>query len=249
MWHPFDILGDELFVDEILKHSRPSPSSRAVYGERVTKWFKDKSDTQNQWPPTVDRKPGIEITKRQTGSTMSLEVVHTCAMMIRHRLDVKMECVTTGWRSPSSWSVRQTFANSSNGREFLPGIEENGRFRDGVFQQEIGTKDKRTKSSHQLNSLASIYPLMANFPSEESAETLGETNLLQEGFTLATNVALAPVPEALQAHPKATGLRGRVLLGKYDFPADYWFNEHGVVVYMLMGPHRAFVLEEMEELS
>lgn len=248
MWHPFDILGDELSVEKTLRDSVFPASCRLVYSERVTRWFKDKSDQNNQWPPTVDQKPGIQISRRVEDDAMRVEVVHEWELMIRHLLSATMDCSTKGWRSPSSWLAQVTFRNIRGGKEFLPEIREVGSWSDRRLKQvSQGAKNSITRSS-EVDSLASVYALLANFPSPDEASSLGSTTLLEEGFTVTPDVTLLPCPENLQQHPMAEGLRGYALRGKGNFPTDYWVNRHGLVVFICMGPHRAFFLESLESL-
>jgi|GEM_PF-2546558 len=248
MWHPFDILGDELFVDKTLRDSDAPSHCRLVYSERITRWFKDKSDQNNQWPPTVDRKPGVQISRRIDGDRMRLEVLHEWQLMIRHLLSATMDGSARGWRSPESWSAQVTFSNIRNGREFLPEIRETGSWSGGRLEQVSQGAENSITQSGEARSLASVYALLANFPRPDEISSIGSTTLLEEGFTVTPDVTLLRCPENLQKHPMAAGLDGYALRGKGNFPADYWVNRQGLVVFVCMGPHRAFVLESLETL-
>jgi hypothetical protein len=246
MWHPFDIQKDELFVDEALKDSAIPPTCSIVYSERITRWFQDKSDQHNQWPPTVDRKPGIRVTRRIEEDLMKLDIVHEWELVISHLLSAKMECSANGWRSPKSWTAQETFTNVRGGRDFLPKIEESGHWRGGMLKQVSKGREQTITRARGAKSLSSFYSLLANFPSEEEIPSLGTTTLLEEGFMVTPDVTMLPCPKNLQQHPMAKNLVGYTLRGRGNFPADFWFNKHGLVVYVCLGPHRAFVLESLE---
>jgi hypothetical protein len=250
LWHPFDILGkEELAVAGNLRNAEVSGAWSGTYTERVTRWFKDKSDPDRQWPPTVDRKPGIRLTCRPEGDRLKVEVAQDVQQLISHLLTATMECSASGWRSPSKWTAKHTFAKTGRAKEFLPEVEETGKWESGTLTQTSQGRETAMTKSRPARSLASIYTLLASFPEAAEIDGLGKTTFLQEGFVPTVDAELVPCPQLLQKHPLARGLRGYALLNKGNFPADYWVNESGVVIYLCMGPHRAMVLESIQSIS
>jgi hypothetical protein len=250
LWHPFDIIGaEELSVNESLRTAATPAARECVYTERVTRWFGDKSDQKNQWPPTLDQKPGIRISCRPDGETMKVGVVQVWEQMINHELTASMECSASGWRSPSSWTVKHTFKQARSGREFVPDIDETGRWQQGTLTRTSQGQETAMTRSRSVGSLASVYALLANFPRVEEIPELSQTTLLQEGFVVTPDADLVNCPEVLREHPLAQGLRGYTLLNKGNFPSDFWVNDNGLVVYICLGPHRVFVLNSLQTIS
>lgn len=247
MWHPFDIMPQELTVSDTVRNFSVSGPCRLTYGERVTRWFKDKSSADQQWPPTVDRKPGLTLTRRPAGEgTLDLEILHTWILTNTQTMSGRMTCRTDGWRSPLSWEFRQTFVTDKN-KPFLSGVIESGSWKNGLLERVTRGAAGEVRKSTQAAQLASTYALMADFP--EPSEASGTTGLLQEALSFSSDVALVPVPALLQENPLAHGLRGFSLQGGNGYPADYWVNSAGTVIYVCYGPNRAFVLDKAEALS
>ena len=248
MWHPFDIMPNELALAPSLRTASPPARFRLVFGERITRWFKDKSDVNKQWPPTVDRKDGMTLSRRPgTDGSWNLDVKHVWQLTNTHTLEGTMACAAAGWRSPHRWNFRQTFL-SDRGAEAVPPLTEEGTWKDGVLTRTTtGNAGSLTKSD-PTSRLAVQYGLMADFPLAEALK-LEPTGLLQEGLTFSPDASLRRCPDDLQKRPLAEGLTGFVLNTSQGYPADFWVNPAGLVVYVCFGPNRAFVLDRMEEIA
>lgn len=247
MWHPFDLMPQELTVPDAVRNASAGDRCRLVYGERITRWFKDKASTDQQWPPTVDKKPGLTLA-RQPGpaGTFDLDVRQTWVLTNTQTMTGKMTCRAEGWRSPLTWEFRQTFLNDK-GKPLVPGLTESGRWKNGILERSTKGDHGEVRQTVRATELASVYALIANFPKE--GEAAGSTGLLREALTYSPDAAWQPAPKVLQESPLARGLRGYVLKSEGGFPADCWVNAAGVVVYVCYGPNRAFVLDQVEALA
>jgi hypothetical protein len=247
MWHPFDIMPQDLAVDDALKTAAPGDHCRLVYGERVVRWFKDKSSADSQWPPTVDKKPGLVLTRRPgSDGTWDLDLQQTWVLTNTQTMSGKMTCRRIGWRSPLSWEFQQSF-QTSKGKEFLPGLTERGSWRDGELLRVTSGASGEVEKTDRAAELAATYALLADFPKE--GEATGDTGLLQENLGYSPRAGFVPCSKALQENPLARGLRGSVLKNEGGYPADFWTNPAGVVIYACYGPNRVFVLEKAEAVS
>lgn len=249
MWHPFDIMPGELALDSALRSASAPSRARLVFGERITRWFKDKSESAKQWPPTVDRKEGLSLSRRpgSTDGSWDLGVRQVWQLTNVHTLEGTMSCATVGWRSPHQWNFRQTFL-SDRGAEVLPPLTEAGTWKAGLLTRTTTGKDRALTASGETSRLAAQYGLMADFPLAEALQ-LEPAGLLQEGLTFSPGASLRRCPDDLQKHPLAAGLTGFVLDTPQGYPADFWVNPAGLVVYVCFGPNRALVLDRLEEIA
>lgn len=247
MWHPFDIMPQELAVSDELRNASPGENRHLVYGERVTRWFKDKSSTDQQWPPTVDKKPGITLSRRLAASgTAELEIRHIWQLTVAQDMAGRMTTRTDGWRSPLSWEFQQSFLTERN-KSLVPSVVDSGSWRDGVLERVTKGNSGTVRKSTPAAQLASTYALMADFPRDGQAS--GSTGLLREALSFTPDVSLQPVPQAVRDNPLARGLTGFVLQAPSGYPADFWVNASGLVIYACYGPNRAFILEKAETLT
>ncbi len=247
MWHPFDIMPQELAVAEDLRAASPDGDCRLVYAEHIVRWFKDKSSTDTQWPPTVDKKPGVTIEKR-TGKdgTLNLNIEQIWQLTNKQTMRGEMTCRGDAWRSPLDWTFQQSFLNERN-KAFVPNMIEQGNWKNGVLTRVTKGTNAEVRKMAQAAELASTYALMASFPHDGAIS--GSTGLLQEGLLYSPEAELVPCAKGLHENALAQGLRGIALKNEGGYPADYWINPAGVVIYVCYGPNRAFVLEKLEALS
>lgn len=248
MWHPFDIMPGELALEPALRTASAPPRVRLVFGERITRWFKDKSEAAKQWPPTVDRKEGLTLSRRPgEAESWDLGVRQVWQLTNVHTLEGTMSCAAAGWRTPRRWSFRQTFL-TDRGTEVLPSLTEEGAWKDGVLTRTTTGKSGSLAASDAAPRLAAAYGLMADFPLAEALK-LEPAGLLQEGLAFSPDASLRRCSDALQKNPLANGLTGFVLHTSQGYPSDFWVNPSGLVVYVCFGPNRAFVLDRMEEIA
>lgn len=247
MWHPFDIMPQELALTDAVRGASVVGPCRLVFGERVTRWFKDKSSADQQWPPTVDQKPGLTIIRRPADDgTHALEIQHSWVLTNTQTMSGRMICRADGWRSPLKWEFTQTFLTDKN-KPLVPPLTETGRWQDGTLERTTKGSAGEVRKTAKVSQLASTYGLMAGFPKVD--EATGSAGLIQEALTFCPEATLQPVPSILQENPLAKGLEGFVLKSADGFPSDYWVNANGAVVYVCYGPNRVFVLDKVEVLS
>ncbi len=246
MWHPFDLMSKELAVDETLRAAGAPQGCRLIYGERITRWFKDKSDAVSQWPPTVDHKPGVTIARRVEGENWDVEVSHVWKITITQSFSAKLSVRRDGWRSPIAWQYTQNFVKEHGGM-LVPDTRGTGSWKDGVISTNITGASGKLALSEPAPSLCSLYSLLADFPAEPAR--LGEAALLGENLMYFPKASFSQPSAALAANPLAIGLKGYILRPAMGWPMDFWVNEQGLVVYWCQGPHRAFVLEKIEGLA
>ncbi len=247
MWHPFDIMPQDLAVADALRTASAPESCRLVYGERVVRWFKDKSSADSQWPPTVDKKEGLTILRKPGGEgTQELDIEQTWQLTNKQTMSGKMTCRNDGWRSPLNWEFQQTFLTDKN-KPLVPDLSEQGSWKDGLLIRSTKGANGEVRKENRTAQLASAYALLAGFPKED--EVTGNTGLLREVQGYSQRASLEPCSKLLQETPLAQGLRGVVLKNEGGYPGDYWINPAGVVIYACYGPNRVFVLEKMEAIS
>lgn len=251
MWHAFNIIADDLAVTPDLLGKQTG--TNLVYGERVVRWFSDKSG-KGQWPAVVDHKPGMVIEKLGTtqtdGSDWKLRVEHIRSQTVPVTMRLNMTCAGNAWRSPRDWDLKETLGERGNTSP-LQETSESGRWDGGQVTRTVraGTKhiDKVFNAIHP----ASLYPLLADFPEKEiDAGALKD----QDSDTLFTEGMLyipggyfkAGAPGDTAHHKLAAGLRCYRLIPSMGFPLEFWINKHGVVIYLIEGATRAWVLESME---
>ena len=124
---------------------------------------------------------------------------------------------------------------------------ESGRWENGILERSTKGTSGEVRKTGKVSKLACTYGLMAGFP--EPDEAIGSTGLMQEALTFCPEATLQPVSSILQENPLAKGLQGFVLKSVDGYPADFWVNANGAVVYVCYGPNRVFVLDKVETLS
>lgn len=253
MWHAFDIIAEDLTVAPDLRVTRAS--NRLVYGERVVRWFSDKSG-KGQWPAVVDHKPGMVIEKLGTtqvgGSDWKLRVEHIRSQTVPVTMRLNLTCAGNAWRSPRAWELKETLGEQGNTSP-LQETSETGRWESGRVTRTIraGTKhiDKVFNATHP----ACLYPILADFPVKEIETGVlkdqGSDALFTEGMLYVESGSfMAGAPGDTAHHILAAGLRCYRLIPSMGFPLEFWINTHGVVIYLLEGATRAWVLESMEAM-
>ncbi|MBC2592924.1 hypothetical protein H5P28_01495 [Ruficoccus amylovorans] len=238
---------DELALPDGMKSVAGNSQVRRVYGERVTRWFKDKSSADSQWPPTVDKRPGIRLDIRTERGGFDLGITHEWPLTSNFTLSGEMRCADNAWRSPTIWNLAQTFT-TTRGNEILPAIVEQGRWENARVQTVTTQGTREIRNARAAPAFASVYALMAAFP-DVSRGGLGEALLQEETLSFVTSARIKNAPKELQRNKLAQGLTGYTVYTATGYPADYWLNENGVVIYVCWGPNRAFVLEQSEELA
>lgn len=247
MWHPFDLMPADLAVPDNLKTTAQKGAVRRVYSQRVTRWYSDKSSRDTQWPPTVDKRPGITLTIRPGSDRIELRIEQQWLVNTDHALSGTITCLNNPWRSPEQWQLKQTFT-TKRGNTFLPSIEESGQWQNGKIQTLTQLGKKELRNSLNAADLTSFYTLLADFPAPESLPK-DQAVYQTEALSFIPSARIEEAPALYRNHPLAKGLRGFTVKTASDIPADYWLNENGVVIYVCWGPNRAFVLETSEELA
>ena len=253
MWHPFGIMPPEnLTVADALRSAKPPTSCRLVYGERILARFptKDKIGTEKQWRPAIDQLPGVTLTRHApAGGPWPLDVEQRWQFASTdHVLTGRVTAAAAQWRTPLSWTFRQTITPHKDAAPLTP-LEESGTWGAGQVRRTCKAGRGSESSTHPAATLTSVYTLLANFPIE-LGESGGEVQgLLGEGFTFSPSAKIAPGHPAPSALPAAGKLQNYLLTFPGGLPFEFWVNEGGLVVYLCQGPMRVLVLEKVEALA
>jgi len=249
MWHPFDLMPEALAVPAELRNASTSTACRLVYRQAVTRWFKDKS-SQEQWPPDLDLRPGITLTRRMDGDgRWHLEVLQTWELDARRTMAGTLVCDMRGWRRPLRYEFRQRF-ESRAAAAMWPETRESGQWQsDGTLARQTTVGEKSAPQAVRADAWLALYALLGDFPAwADSWPTAADTALLGEGGVVVRGARLRRCELPQGRHALAQGLRGYVLELQHGMPQEFWINENGVVIYWLEGPNRALWLTEVEGL-
>lgn len=248
MWHPFHLMPEALALPKELREASSSTAGRFVYRQMVTRWFKDKS-SQEQWPPDLDLRPGITLTRRMDGGgRWHIDVEQTWELEARRAFFGTIVCEMRGSRRPLRYEFRQKFVNRA-GVAVWPETRETGRWEDDgtlVFRSFVG--DTTTQATVRSDAWLAVYALLADFPAWSDAWPKTEAVCLGEGGVLLTGARLQRCELPQHRHALAEGLRGYVLQVRGGMPQEFWINENGIVIYWIEGPNRAMALEAVEGL-
>lgn len=249
MWHPFHLMTEALTLPREVREASAATAGRFVYRQFVTRWFKDKSSDE-QWPPDLDTRPGLTLTRRMDGGgRWHIEVEQTWELQARRSFTGTLVCDMRGWRRPLRYEFRQTFANRA-GVAVWPETRETGRWQpDGTFVRQSSVGEKTTTQTVTAAAWLAHYALLADFPAWSDAWPKTDAACFGEGGTLATGVRLQRCELPQCRHALAAGLRGYVLQPRGGgMPQEFWINENGIVVYWIEGPNRAMALAAVEGL-
>lgn len=256
MWHAFDIIATELKPDPELREAKAPGACRLVYGERVVRWFADKSG-KGQWPAVVDHQPGIVLERSASSKAnpaeWGLKVEHTRPQTVPAALHFTMTCASNAWRSPISWIGSQTLGGPKRPSP-LGEISEHGRWDGRKATRTTQAGLKSIHNEHNTTLPTSVYSLLANFPAAEAkAGLLNEHNcdaVFTEGMQFMGDATMSiGAPGNAGEHVLADGLRCYVVTPSLGFPLEFWVNEYGVVIYLIETATRAWVLERVEVLT
>ncbi|TWU21798.1 hypothetical protein [Bythopirellula polymerisocia] len=246
MWHPFDLITEELELALELRTAQPAVNRSLWFEERALTYFHDKSSKTEQWPVNMDELPGLKITRRVNAET-ELEINHTWKLDYVRNLSGNMKCSGT-WHSPHYWSFRRIFKPMfSRAARFDP-VEVEGRWQGGKLEQTYTGSAHQQVQTETAERLLSIYALMAGFPLE-AGEPGSPTKLLGEDLVVTGSARMLRSTEALQHHHLAKSLTGFLLDAQGNFPTEFWVNEHGLVVYVFNGVSKAFILTRVEDTA
>lgn len=249
MWHPFDLMPEALALLRELRDASVSTGCRLAYRQLVTRWFKDKSSDE-QWPPDLDTRPGIVLTRRlDNAGCWHVEVEQTWELAARRSFTGTLVCETRGWRRPVRYDFRQTFATKA-GAEVWPETRETGKWHaDGTLVRQSFVGEKSTTQRVTAGAWFALYALLADFPAwPDSWPAAEDAACAGEGVALLRGVRLQRCEQPQSRHALAQGLRGYTLHARDSMPQEFWINENGVVVYWFEGPNRAMALSAAEGL-
>jgi hypothetical protein len=255
MWHAFDIISEGLTVAPELLDVHAGAGTRLVYGERVVRWFSDKSG-KGQWPAVVDHKPGIVIERHSTtavdGADWKLRVEHIRAQTVPVTMRMNMTCAPDMWRSPREWDLKESLGDQDK-PSALQATSETGRWQAGRVTRTIRAGTKRIDNVYNATHPACLYPMLADFPVKEI--DAGEFQdqpcdaLFTEGMQQFGGGSMVDgAPGDTAHHKRAAGLRCFRLVPAGGFPLEFWVNTHGVVIYLIEGATRAWVLQSVEAM-
>lgn len=255
MWHAFDIIAEELAVTPALRGTGSGIDHRLVYGERVVRWFSDKTG-KGQWPAVVDRQPGI-VLERPGNATddaaWELSVEHTRVQTAPVTMRLVMTCEPNPWRSPKQWTATESIGDIKRTRP-LKSTTEQGRVENGRITRTIRAGSNQIDERFDAVHAASLYALLADFPaddidagrfSDRPCEALFAEGMLFVG----SGTMIAGAPGNADQNALAKGLRCYRLTPTMGFPLEFWVNDKGVVVYLIEAATRAWMLEQVEVLS
>lgn len=256
MWHAFDIIADELAASDELRAAQPGTGCKLVYGERVVRWFKDKTG-QGQWPAVVDHRPGIVVQRSSTSTNAEgdwrLDAEHTRVQGTSVTLRMQAVCAADPWRSLRQWDAGETFGDAQLSSP-LRATTERARRVDGQLKRQVtGDAGRSFEQTYQTARPACLYALLADFPmqelesgrlDDETCDALFTEGMLHMGAASFTRGA----PGGAARHALAEGLRCYSLSPQRGFPLQFWVNRHGLVVYLLEAATRAWTIEHVEAL-
>lgn len=256
MWHAFDIIADDLTVAPELHGMQAEADTRLVYGERVVRWFSDKSG-KGQWPAVVDHKPGIVIERYGAipvgGSDWMLRVEHIRSQAVPVTMRMTMTCAPNAWRSPREWELKETLGDQGKPSP-LQETSETGLWESGRVTRTIRAGAKRIDQAFNTTQPACLYPILADFPVEEIEAGVLKDQACDALFTegmqhVGGGSIVVGAPGDTATHQFASGLRCFRLVPAMGFPLEFWVNTHGVVIYLIEGATRAWVLQSVEVMS
>jgi hypothetical protein len=245
MWHPFDLIPNELALSPALRNARPAANRTVLFEERALTYFKDKSNKTGQWPLTMDELPGIQITRRGDATSCELEISHKWELDYFRTLSGTMQCAGA-WQTPQRWSFLRTFKPMFSGAAPFAPVEVRGRCGKGELVQTHRGTSNRQEERVSVENLLSTYALMAGFPVDAPVPQ-GSCSLLGEDLIPAGSARIHRSPDILMKHPLAEGLVGCLLDAQGDFPTEFWVNSYGLTVYVFNGVSKAFILTGVEE--
>ena len=252
MWHAFDIIADAMQVEPGLREANPRGMHKLVYRELLVRWFKDKSG-KGQWPAVVDERPGISfemVPASETNSNNTLNIEHARIQGTPVRLNLKLVHANDGWRTPIAWNLTEKLGDNQFKSE-LQDTTEQGLW-DGkqVTRSITGSANRVIKHTYATSQPACYYALLASFPLNEIAILTNCDALFTEGMQQMGQAAFVKGAMGNAAeHDLAKGLTCYKLNPSMGFPLEFWVNEHGMVVYLVEGATRAWVLQSMEARS
>lgn len=246
MWHPFDLIPDELALAAEFRTLQPPANRTVLFTQRALTYFKDKSSKTEQWPLMMDELPGTRITRRGRAE-LELAVSHQWKLDYFRTLSGDMTC-SGAWHSPQTWSFRRTCKPLFPGAFAFAPVAIQGRWQAGKLEQTHVGSVRKQQQLAKAGNLLSIYALMSGFPLRQN---LPETfvTLLGEDLVVRSQGRILRSPPATQNHPQAEGLTGFLVEAAGDFPTELWVNEHGLVVYVFNGISKVFVLTGVEEAT
>lgn len=245
MWHPFDLIPNELALAPELRNARPAVNRTVLFEERALTYFKDKSDKTGQWPLTMDELPGIKITRRGDSSNRELEISHRWKLDYFRTLSGTMQCAGV-WQSPKRWSFLRTFKPMFSGAVPFAPVEVRGSYGKGELVQTHSGASNRQEDQVSAENPLSTYALMAGFSTDAPAPQ-GSFTLLGEDLVVTGSARIHRSPDLLMKHPLAEGLTGYVIDAQGDLPTEFWVNQHGLTVYVFNGVSKAFILTGVED--
>lgn len=248
MWHPFQIMPGEIAADEaLISAAKPFSHCRFTYRERIIRWFLRETNEVGHLLPNVDERTGMIIEKRTTNDEfLDLQVRHQKDLGVRHILKGTMRAQRNDWRSPVAWDFEQIFQGSPEIQNF----REAGDWQPGQANLVTSRDRQEIVRTEEVASLTCLYSLLADFPAHMKVfPESSETSVLENLSVINRGATLRAVPLQMTEHPMARGLRGCALDYKANLPVEFWVNQHGIVIYVCVGPNRALFLESIEDLS
>lgn len=256
MWHAFDIIADAMGVSPGLRSARADGPGRLVYAERVVRWFKDKSG-RGQWPAVVDDRPGIVIERPVVSgkpSDWTLRVEHVRMQTAPATLRMQLTCASDPWRSPRHWEATHTLGDQDHHSPLAPTIEQGDWDGRRLTRRVQGKSGRVIEQVHDTQQPACLYALLADFP-VKSLKLKGFDHkscdaLFTEAMQQMGGASFIPgAPGNAAEHRLAEGLTCYRVTPTLGFPLEFWVNEHGMVVYLIEGATRAWVIKGVEALT
>ncbi|MEQ9461290.1 MAG: hypothetical protein RIG82_10095 [Phycisphaeraceae bacterium] len=250
MWHAFDILADHLHVPESLRQTAVPETARLVYGERIVRWFSDKS-ADGPWPADVDLRPGMVLSRTVGKDDLRLRIEQSWPQTVPCVLELDLVCEAQGLHTVRSWNAREVIGSEDQPSP-LVATTERGTWEQGVLsRRHVGG---RNEIAHQrrVGGLLSIYGFMGRFPLDAwpmNSQQADEYELLYERMLELGPVRLRQLPQGpVYDRPAAEGLKGYELRPERGFPLEFWVNGRGTVIYLVEAATRAWMLESVEAL-
>lgn len=234
----------DLAVPQPLLDAEPRLPCRMVLAERVTRWFKHQP-TAEQWPPTVDQLPGIQLDIQPLDGALQIAFHQSWRTGEVRSIEGKLTCEASGWHRTLGFECHQKFEMPA-GKPPLPETRTTAlRTTDGSWTLRSTTGGMR--QSQRLSAAPSLaFPaLLAGVPRME-VEAPARFNWLGEDLEPQGMARLSSGSNV--DHPLAEGLRCMVVTPDVGMPVEFWVNTYGAVIYVCEGPNRAFVLASMEAL-
>ncbi|MEM8737925.1 MAG: hypothetical protein AAGG38_05525 [Planctomycetota bacterium] len=233
---------DELTVPASLRDA--APAARLEYDELALRYFSDKSGP-GQWPAKVNRKPGLVLRRSVDTDALLIDAVHRREQTVMHQTRLSLRCRRDPWRTPLEWESEQHLGDPRSPE--LPPTQEQARFEGGQLVRTLAAGSRGESSqTYRIRQPACLYAWWADFPLDASTTLDQADGWFGDNLTWTGSVRSEPgPPPGRMRHPDyCRGLTCHRLVPRLGLPLEFWVNAQGLVVYLLEGPTRAWVIRD-----